>query len=288
MKKLIVNADDLGLTDGISNGIIAAHKHGIVTSASIMANEKGFEYAVGLARANPELSVGIHLALVSGKPVSHPSKIPTLVDSAGTFPNYYPVFLKRLISRKINLADVERELRAQIEKCLAANLALSHLDSHQHIHILPPIFRILVRLATEYKIPGIRLPNEPVQTSPAKNFFQYLQSRALLTMAVLDRRQLRKKELVSSDFTGGIMSSGKLDEKELAEILRRLPDGVTEMVCHPGEEDKVYLPGYGWWTANWKAELSALTSRHIKCLVRDLNIELTNYTKLQRSSVVCN
>ena len=145
------------------------------------------------------------------------------------------------------------------------------------MHVFPPIFRIVARIAADYGIASIRLPRERARLRHAGSLSRFVESLALFSMAVVDQMWLSKEELSYCDSTLGMLPSGHLQEETLAEILSRLGEGVTEIICHPGLEDPLLLRDYSWWNYHWEAELSALTSGRIKSLIQDLNIELTNW-----------
>ena len=139
MRQLIVNADDFGFTRGVNAGIVRAFSAGILTSTTIMANGPAFEDAVELALTNPSLHVGCHLALVGGRPSAPPHAVPSLIDAAGDMPPTLTQLVVRLAAGRVRIADIEREFRAQIERVLGAGIKPSHLDTHKHTHIYPPV-----------------------------------------------------------------------------------------------------------------------------------------------------
>src|SRR5262245_18839736 len=143
MRHLVINADDLGLTVGVNDGIFDAHDHGILTSASLFANASETSDAIRRARSRPSLGVGIHLALVDGTPTLPPRRVPTLVEDDGRFRRSWKSFIVACLRGKVSLADVELELVAQIERLRSAGVALTHLDAHKHVHAYPPIFAIV-------------------------------------------------------------------------------------------------------------------------------------------------
>ncbi|WP_042148116.1 chitin disaccharide deacetylase [Paucisalibacillus sp. EB02] len=145
--KVLFNADDFGLTKGVTDGIIQAHTKGVVGSTTLMVNGKAFEYAVGQARNYPSLKVGIHLVLTWGKPISN--QVPNLLDANGNF-KYKSNYLDMDFP---NIEDVEKEWRAQIEAFLATGLKLDHIDSHHHVHGWEPLKEVVVKLAQEYNVP---------------------------------------------------------------------------------------------------------------------------------------
>src|SRR5213592_207307 len=150
MPKVIVHGDDFGLSERINEGILQAHRHGILTSSSIMANGEAFDQAAALARSTPSLDVGVHLTLIEERPLLSAAEVSTLVNGDGRFHAHATRFGARYFSARINLEEVRRELEAQVEKVLAAGLVPSHLDSHQHVHVLSGILRIVVELSRKY------------------------------------------------------------------------------------------------------------------------------------------
>src|SRR5262245_42987845 len=150
MKRLIVNADDFGLSEGINRAVVLGHRQGIVTSATLMANGGAFATAVEMARTAGSLGIGVHLNLTEGAPVSTPSAIPGLVDARGLFAHTVEQLGWKVLRGTLRLLDIEREFRAQIEKVLAAGVAVTHLDSHKHVHLIPALCHMVLRLATEY------------------------------------------------------------------------------------------------------------------------------------------
>ena len=163
MKNLIVNADDLGWTEGVNRGIAEAHRHGIVTSASLLANGAAFASGVEVARSTPGLGVGVHLNLSDGAPVAARELVTSLVNDAGEFAGGPENLLLRIASRGLTLHEVEQEWEAQIEKVRDAGIQPTHLDGHKHVHMLPGLFEIAVRLAKRYRIGAIRVAHEAVQ-----------------------------------------------------------------------------------------------------------------------------
>ena len=163
MYRLIVHADDFGLSERVNEGILQAHRHGILTSTSLIANGPAFEQAVQICRAVPTLDVGIHLTLVEEPPLLSVAAVPSLVGAAGKLHPHARVFTKKYFRGQIQLREVRDELEAQIKMVMSHGISISHLDSHQHVHMLPDVLRITVELAKAYGIPAIRLPYEKVQ-----------------------------------------------------------------------------------------------------------------------------
>ena len=281
MKQLIVNADDFALSRGVTEGIIEAHRRGIVTSTSIMAPGSAFDYAVEQARLHESLGVGVHLTLVEERPVCHPGDIGTLVQRNGRLPMCYTELLSGLLLGRIRLQHVEKELRAQVAKCAGAGFRLTHLDSHQHVHALPSILRMVLDIAGDYGIRGIRIPRDSPRRRGAFRCDRFLGKAALCLIARYDARALRNRRVSACDRMAGLFDSGTLTEDRLLRILGRVSDGTTELVCHPGRVDLACRETYSHWGYQWEAELDALTSESVGDILRAKNIELINYHALR-------
>jgi predicted glycoside hydrolase/deacetylase ChbG (UPF0249 family) len=227
---LIVTADDAGLHRGMTDGVLRAHRDGIVTACSLVANGAAFDDAVERLRDTPSLEVGVHLALVEERPLT-----------AMRFPRKYTSFVPLYLARMITIGAIERELRAQIEKVLATGLRVTHLNGHQHLHLLPRIFALVARLAGEYKIGYVRTVNE---RSPRL---------AIKALSYLGRRAKG-----TNNYTIGVSRAGHLDD--VIPLLDRVGEGVTELVTHPG----VAVRGYDHWDYAWDDETRALCDPHLR------------------------
>jgi chitin disaccharide deacetylase len=274
MKRLVVTADDFGLSNGVTEGILEAHRNGIVTRTSIMAGGRSFGYAAEQARLHPRLALGLHFTLVEEFPVSAPERIPSLVDSAGRLPDSYAGLVSGVVLRRIRSADIETELRAQLRKCMDAGLEITHIDSHQHVHTLPSILRTVVRVAAEHGIRRVRLPLDSPSRPGARGNSRYLAKSALCWLARSGAGQVRSRGMLACDRMTGLFESGVLDEARLLNILDTLPDGTTELVSHPGREDAVCSENYAHWGYHWDDELRALTSPAVQERMRKNGIEL--------------
>ena len=293
MKRLVVNADDFGMADSINEGILEAHRRGIVTSTTLLANGVAFERAVAMAQAAPKLGVGVHLNLTQGRPLSDPASIASLVNRKGEFSRQPAALLRGALSGRVSLAEVERELSAQIEKVRDAGIAITHLDGHKHVHMLPGIFRVVVRLAKNYGIAGVRWASErrgglwallrrnrPAAASIVK---QSVKSRALAFMTRDSRAMLREARLQFPMHFYGITQTGFLDDHELGVILGNLAEGTRELMCHPGCEDPVLDPRMTRLRAERQRELDALTRPETLQLTARLGIELIDYRGLSQT-----
>ena len=273
--KLIVHADDFGLTERVNEGIIRAHVEGILTSTSIMACGKAFEHAVELIKAERTLDVGIHLTLAEEHPVLHPDDIPSLVVENGHFYPHAKHFFMRYIQNKIAIDEVRREFKAQFEKVLDYGVRLTHIDSHQHIHILPKIFELTVEIAKKYRIKIIRTPNEKIQQYMFYRLPSYPRLVQLLIIKTILRFVNHNKEYISPQFFG-FFYGGKLDRNNLMRVIDTLPKhGVGEIMCHPGLHD--VDSDYTHWEYDWQDELEALTDTNVRTIINKKNISLISY-----------
>src|SRR5437879_534779 len=244
MKRLIVNADDFGLTESVNRGIIVAHREGILTSASLLANGLAFDDAIASSRRFPDLSVGVHLNISGGAPVSPASRISSLLNELGQL-HLTPLHMWiRILTGQINLEDIRSEFRAQILKVFDAGLTPTHLDGHLHVHVLPQIAPIMIALAHEFRIRQARCPAENLEST-----LPLLWKLGATGMAALERsaiafavtsfarplrEQLRKNDLVSSDTFYGLVHTGILHEKTVAALLHWMPEGNAELRYHLG------------------------------------------------------
>lgn len=275
--QLIVNADDFGLTESVNLGVIDAHRRGIVTSTSIMAVGAAFEDAVARARECPRLSVGVHLTLTEEHPVLA-GRVGSLVTGQGGFHHHAMTFLQEYIRGHIDLTEVENELDAQIRRVVDAGLAVSHLDGHQHIHALPAIWRVAVRLARRYGIARIRLPRErlrPYALGCVDGPGRLIHQAALSTLTLL----LPRQGVVAPEHFFGFSCGGNLTTPNLLRIVASLPRrGTCELMCHPGRQPET--SGYQHWQYHWQAELDALTAPEVAQQLAERGVELISYREL--------
>lgn len=280
MTSVIVNADDFGLEERINLGIVQAHTEGIVTATSLMANGAAFEHAVALAEAHPSLDIGVHLTLVEEQPVTDADRIPSLVNESGCFLPDARSFLLRYLSGRISMLELALELEAQIKRIKDTGLQVSHLDGHQHLHVLPGIRRQVIQLARKYEIPFIRKPNESFsfgihgKTGLKRN----LELLALRFFSGIGSWRAYRH----ADFFFGFAFGGKLTADALDCVIRSLPrSGVCEIMCHPGTPPVDSSKDH--WGYHWDDELSALTSPKIRALLSQRGISVTSFRKLLQS-----
>lgn len=271
MRRLIVCADDMGLHPGINAGILQCHKKGIVTSASVSPSGVAFEEACRMIRSVPQLDVGVHLTLVGEAPVSDPALLPTLAPG-GRFPADYTVLFRRLLMRRVREEEVERELCAQVARARDAGLALSHLDSHQHVHLHPALLPVVLRLAGRFGVGALRAASRAIPMTAMKPALISLFARRGVA-------RIRRAGLRTPDTFLGLADTGRLDETRLLRLLARLPVGTSELVCHPGAGDAAIATAYPWGF-RWDAEAAALTSPAVREALARERIQLAAYRDL--------
>ena len=238
--RLIVTADDVGLDRGMTSGAIEAHRNGIVTACSIVANGSEFHDAVARLKDVPSLEVGVHLTLVEERALTTGERMPRN-------------WVRFLFSRK----NVEGELRAQIERVLATGLRVTHLNGHQHLHQLPRIKRIVRRLAQEYGIGYVRVVNDRGGKSRR------------LSMTMLNMLGDRSRTTI------GVAEAGHLTAERITELLDDVGD-VTELVAHPG----LNVAGYAHWNYEWNRETEALCDPRVREAIAKKNIDLIGPSQL--------
>ena len=289
MKRLIVNADDFGLTAGVSKGIVDAYREGIVRSTTLMANGAAFDSAESIIRRTPGIGIGVHLNLTTGKPVSPVRSVSSLVGRDGRFHLSPGRLLRSLAAWRLNLAEVETELRGQITKVLRAGIRPTHLDGHKHVHVMPGLSQIVIRLAQEFSIQSVRCPREfaPNLTTLLRNensstamLKQYLVGRAVAGFASSFAERLAKAGLLYAEHFYGLSQTGFLDTRGVLEILERLPEGVSELMCHPGYLDGDLVDSGTRLLAQREIEIRALTAPAVNKLVADSGIQLVSYEQV--------
>jgi len=277
LRALIVTADDVGLHPGMTRGAVKAHDEGIVTACSVVANGRAFEPAAEMLRDRPRLDAGVHLTLVGERPLSPPERVRTLVDRSGAFPRDFRIFTQRYLLGGISPAEIEEELRRQIERLLTAGLRVVHANSHQHLHVLPRVFETVLRLAEEYRIAFVRIPDEPAaarRPSP-----RALQIGILNGIGRTARRRLAETESIRApERTIGILDAGGLTFNKLYHLFKEV-EGITELVCHPGVDDSTLAAEYDWGYA-WDQETEALCDARAKEALHRREIALTSFSRL--------
>jgi predicted glycoside hydrolase/deacetylase ChbG (UPF0249 family) len=308
VRKLIVNADDFGLTAGVNRAIIETHAGGVVSSATLMANAAAFDDAVTAARSAPNLSVGCHVVLVDGTPVSPPDAVDTLLAIRSAEPDKFYSSLSAFAARAtfggFDRDQLVAETTAQIRKIQAAGLQVTHLDTHKHTHVFPEIFAALLRAARICGVCAIRNPFVPVKAIHARHFKgrrdlwkRYGQVRMLHTFSGQFRQQTKRAGLLTPDGvvgvieTGSLESSGKSSGKSsakssgessgysslLRQTLASLPEGTWEFVCHPGYNDADLRAAGTRLLDSRDEERRLLTSAELRQFLDEQKIRVISY-----------
>ncbi|MCQ9207128.1 MAG: ChbG/HpnK family deacetylase [Omnitrophica bacterium] len=236
-KRLVINADDFGETEHINRSIIKCYTQGAVTDVSFLVVGESFEHALGLAKENGIKRAGIHLALTGDfKPVSPAQSVSTLIGADAKFSRNHRTFLAKYFFGTINTGEIYTEFKNQISKIKTRGIEVSHLDSHEHIHMVPGILKITIKLMKEEGIRHIRFPQEKVNlfsklTDPAASARNIL----LSFMCTLSKKTLNTSGTKRNDNFLGHARALRLKKKELIRAIAGLKEGLTELSCHPGK-----------------------------------------------------
>lgn len=287
MKNLIVNADDLGWTEGVNRGIADAHRNGIVTSASLLANGTAFREAVELTKFLPNLGIGVHLNLSDGVPLAPPQSVPSLVNRSGEFEGGPESLLLKMAMRRLMLSEVESEWEAQMRRVRDVGIAPTHLDGHKHVHMLPGLFEVALRLAKKHGIEAIRVSHENSKLRAALSageeqrasvvLKQGVQARGLKLLASDAREKAEQAGISTADHFCGIAQTGTLTKEGVMRLLQSLPEGTTEMMCHPGYADESLRGTATRLQSSRQKEIEILTDPDIRNVVASQAIRLIDY-----------
>ena len=271
-----MNADDFGLSEGINRAILSAYKNGILRSTSLMANGSAFEDAVQIAKENPGLGVGIHISLVAEPCVAPLDDVIGLADKNGLLPPSYGSFAKAYLMKKISTPAIKAEIAAQVKKILDTGIEPTHIDSHQHLHIMPGIIEAVIDAAESAKIKVIRIPNERGGVNQSALSVRGAQLWVLTHLSEIAARKAEHAGLQHASHFWGLSVSGQMNEHNLALTVSRLRDGVNEVMCHPGFSDPKTADKYQWGY-KWDDEASALCSSAIIERVKDSSVKLASF-----------
>lgn len=262
MKRLIVNADDLGVGERRNKGVLEAHLRGIVTATSVIANGEAFDHAVALLQGAPDLDCGLHLNLSLGRPVGEGYR--TLVDSGGGF------FGKEEARRRADAGlfdreEVGREVEAQLQKLADHAIPVSHIDGHQHLHIYGSLAEPVARVAQRH---GIRFIRVPLEASDGTSRMEEYRVHAEKVKPVVAGEGV--------DAFLGIALTGCMTRERILDALRELGEGVTEMMVHPGYADAPE----GFSGPDREEELRLLTDPELREWIAEAGIELVRFRDL--------
>jgi len=266
VKLLIVNADDFGFTRDVNTGIIEAHRNGILTATTLMATggatQDAFDDAVRLARETPSLDIGCHLVLVG----------------APGFPTTIPQLVRAVALGRIPIYD---ELVRQVRRIVDAGLSPSHLDTHKHTHLLPPVLEAVARISEEFRIPWVRRPFDfPLQPGRAGGAKRAWMNQLMRLMSGRFHNALARHHCRSTDWFAGFRLTGRYRGGDLAELIRALPEGVTEFMCHPGRCGDDLRSARTRLKESREEELRALTSPEVRLALADAGVILATFRGL--------
>ena len=286
-RKLIVNADDFGYTSGINAAIDRCANGGLLRSATIMASGSAFEDAVGIAKRNANLRIGVHLVLTELKAVASVSEIHGLVDQQGFLPPTPGALWNGILRGKINSQAIFLELNEQVSKVLDHGIPVSHLDSHKHVHILPEVAEVVCEIACHYSIPWIR---SPFDRTPGWLLFagvgqkdrgvfckQHLSARLMAGFRPFFLRRIRRFGIGTADYFFGVSLTGIWTEMSAASLIKRLPPGLTEWMVHPGDCDSELRKRQTRLVEQRENERDMLVSPVLKKYIAENDIELKYY-----------
>jgi hopanoid biosynthesis associated protein HpnK len=270
-RRLIVNADDFGRSHAINQAVIRAHREGVLTTASLMVNETAADEAVALARQNPGLGVGLHLALVCGRSALPPSAIPDLVDSQSQFSTRPVVAGFRYFFSAGCRAQLRDEIAAQFEKFRSYALPLDHVNGHLHMHLHPAVLKILCENAGPWGIRAMRFTRDPLllnaRIAPGRWFYRLSHAAIYQILSARAEPRLRRNNIRHTRAVFGLLQNARVDAGYVAKLLPLLPAGDSELYSHPSPDQ-------------FKNELDALVNPSTRALVRQLGIQLIRYEDL--------
>jgi hopanoid biosynthesis associated protein HpnK len=280
--RVIINADDFGVSEEVNEAVIRAYKEGVLTSTSLMVTGAAFEQAVKIAKENPGLAVGIHLVTVVGKSVLPPSEIPDLVDGEGNFSNNPTVAgLKYFFSPRAR-RQLRRELAAQFDKFASTGLPLSHIDGHLHLHVHPVIFNAALELGAKHGARRMRVPDE--ERSLALAFDRTHSVRKTIHTVLFGglarymKRKLSERSFTVPERVYGNLQSGAMSERYFLYALDNLTAGTNEIYFHPAVyADERLLNGD---ERQCSIEFEALTSERVKQKIEARGVKLINYFEI--------
>lgn len=265
MIRVIFNADDFGFTRDVNDGILEAHRNGVLTATTLMANGNAFDHAVAMARESPSLDVGVHLVMVQGQSVANPLRaLPaTLQELAG-------------VLRRRELAVYE-EASAQVRRIVAAGIQPSHIDTHKHTHLFPQVLEAVGKVAREFGIPWVRRPFD-YTTPRGTKMAQRLVAAGMKAMSSRFSKTLAGLRM--TDHFAGYQMTGRLDVGLMVETLESIPEGTTEFMCHPGICGPELLSSATRLKESRAVELAALLSSEVRQAMQRRGIKLMNYRSL--------
>ncbi len=283
MIEAIVNGDDFGLAPAINDGILLAHDRGCFTSASLCVVGPAAVDAARRALIRPRLAVGLHLTLVEERPVLPAEQVPSLVDDTGCFLAGGRSFACAWLAGRISPDDVRRELRAQPQRMVDLGLQPTHVDAHDHVHVLPGVLEIVLDEIGSAGISCVRVPLERTPHGRAP-WQRRLSGWVLYALAWRAHRIVRQRGFSAPDQVSGFRGAGNIDARSLAERINALQNGVTEIIMHPATGPEAPRRDLAAWGYRWADELDACLDEHVRGCLRRRQVALISYRDLASRS----
>ena len=293
MRRLIVNADDFGMTRGINRAIVKGCQQGIITSTTLMATARAFDHAVSEAQnLAPSVSIGCHVILLDGTPVLPPDRVRTLLQPVSN--NGVPEFRVKLnefaraaFLRKLSPSEIEAEAAAQIKHLQDSGVNPLHIDCHKHAHMFPAVLKPLLRAADSRGVPAVRNPFGGLFPLPFGRILRHpdlwrrvAELGVLRSFATNFKKEVASHGLRTTDGSVGVLDTGTLDLESFLVVVDTLPEGTWEFVCHPGYNDTELDRVRTRLRQSRETELAVLTSPDARDALRQRGIELISYCDL--------
>ena len=275
-RRLIVTADDFGINLAVNEAVEQAYNDGILTCASLMMKGAATQDAIERARRMKGLGVGLHITLADGRPTASRSQVRGLIDQDGRFRNDLVGSGIRWFFNPLIRLQLAREINAQFQAFVATGLVLDHVNAHKHLHFHPTVTAMIISIGRRYGMLAMRIPDEPrdilVAAEPGANIPKSRLGPALRLM----RRRAKRAKLAQNDHIFGLAWSGAMTEDRLLTLIPHLPEGLSELYCHPANADaaeiKRGVPGY-----KYREELAALLSPRVRQSLTDNDVTLVRF-----------
>jgi predicted glycoside hydrolase/deacetylase ChbG (UPF0249 family) len=268
LKQLVVNADDFGFTTDVNAGIVEAYEHGILTATTLMANGAAFDDAVRLRRENPGLDVGCHLVLIGGR---------SLLDRNREFPLTVGQMLNAITRRSLRPYD---EFRLQVAKILEAGIRPTHIDTHKHTHLFPPVLDAVAQIAEEFGIHWVRRPFDLPITPDGTPWTRRIVSRLMHLVQGRFHRVLARHGCRTTDHFAGFQMTGRYAASDVIALIKVLPEGITEFMTHPGHHGPELEAAHTRLKSSRAEELADLTAPEVRRALDQSGVTLTRYSSL--------
>jgi predicted glycoside hydrolase/deacetylase ChbG (UPF0249 family) len=292
VRRLIINADDFGLTKGVDRGIARGHEEGLITSTTLMANAGAFGDAVeAVAKLNGtsrRFSIGCHVVLMDGEPLLAADHVGSLLGEGGRFRDSLLAFAGQSLRGRLKAEEIEAEASAQMRKIASAGIRLSHFDAHKHAHMFPAVLKPLLRAARSCGVGAVRNPFAPLKPLAFAHLARrphlwkrYSEVRVLRGWERQFRELVAREGMATTDGTFGIVVTGALDLALFEAIVGCMPEGTWEFCCHPGYNDDDLGRVRTRLRESRERELDVLTSDAAREVLERHGVELISYWELQ-------